>query len=168
MVTKEAAMSFSQFGYPYNATSQVRASAFFISLKLLCTRALTRTHIALTFFYLIFLCIFSLISVKSEHFFPAGNLHVWLLWQYWQLFFFFSQRAAFVVEPNIDRHAAVSNYTELWMNSRVFLMTIEMNVTYCSLRGVFGLQRMLHTFARNFLFKSLGRAGDKCHHVDSV
>lgn len=24
MVTKEAAMSFSQFGYPYNATSQVR------------------------------------------------------------------------------------------------------------------------------------------------
>lgn len=28
-------------------------------------------------------------------------------------FFFFSQRAAFVVEPNIDRHAAVSNYTEL-------------------------------------------------------
>lgn len=35
MVTKEAAMSFSQFGYPYNATSQVStsfSSAFLISL----------------------------------------------------------------------------------------------------------------------------------------
>lgn len=32
MVTKEAAMSFSQFGYPYNATSQVRHFAFFTFL----------------------------------------------------------------------------------------------------------------------------------------
>lgn len=29
-------------------------------------------------------------------------------------------RVAFVVEPNIDIHAPVSNYAELWMNSRVF------------------------------------------------
>lgn len=35
MVTKEAAMSFSQFGYPYNATSQVSMTIrllFFFSL----------------------------------------------------------------------------------------------------------------------------------------
>lgn len=31
MVTKEAAMSFSQFGYPYNATSQVSMNFFFLS-----------------------------------------------------------------------------------------------------------------------------------------
>lgn len=168
MVTKEAAMSFSQFGYPYNATSQVRPSAFFISLKLLCTRALTRTHIALTFFLsYFFVHIFSYFG-KVRALFPCRKPPCVTALTVLTAFFFFSQRAAFVVEPNIDRHAAVSNYTELWMNSRVFLMTIEMNVTYCSLRGVIGLQRMLHTFARNFLFKSLGRAGDKCHHVESV
>lgn len=46
MVTKEAAMSFSQFGYPYNATSQVShfASFYFLTLTLLFTYPRTHIH----------------------------------------------------------------------------------------------------------------------------
>lgn len=44
-------------------------------------------------------------------------------------------------------------------------MTIEMNVTYCTLQGVAGLQGMLYTFA-NFLLKLLGQV-DKLYNSDS-
>lgn len=51
MVTKEAAMSFSQFGYPYNATSQVSHFVFHFYYYHYYTTVGARVH-ALTVQYI--------------------------------------------------------------------------------------------------------------------
>lgn len=92
-----------------NFTGKSLCFLFLLSVVYTHTHAHTNTGF--------FFCMFSFIPLLSEHFCLSETFtKEWLLWQYWQLFSW----GAFVVKPNIDIHAPVSNYTELWMNSRVF------------------------------------------------
>lgn len=159
MVTKEAAMSFSQFGYPYNATSQVSHFAIFVFFIIIWkfavhTRALLHKHSHnCILFFRYFICIhFFCASLRPEHSSLEETLMCeWLLWQ-------LSARGAFVVKPNIDIHAPVSNYTELWMNSRVFA---DDNRDECHI-GVIWLWRWAcwGDISPKFIFKSVGQAFD--------
>lgn len=95
-----------------------------------CTHAYIYTH-AHSFQKKMFFCIFFYASLIVRRLFWDGECAVC---HYWQL----SACGAFVVKPNIDTRAPVSNYTELWMNSRVFFS--DDNRDECHL-GVISLWR---------------------------
>lgn len=113
MVTKEAAMSFSQFGYPYNATSQV--SFFSISHKFVRAHQSTLWACCL---------LFNRFATRNIN----GSVICWGVFP----------RVVMVLSHRISIYSCPITLNYEWTHV-FFLMTIGMDVTYRAPRGVIGL-----------------------------